>query len=176
LKPAFPFIVAIAVVAAGACSKAPPSHDEGRKPRVDLTVWLGPKSDVPEDGLVVSTTEPPAGVTFFDKVDMKIAVVGVPVEGDPAPGLEKAISDVHVAKANAAIVVTKRCLRDLVPALRKNLLPFWVVAIVVGARCDGPPVESNLGAAALLEAGAASRVRITFDRRTRAFLKVEPLK
>jgi hypothetical protein len=54
-------------------------------------------------------------------------------------------------------------------------LPFWTVALVVARKCEGAAVNPRLGAMVLVEAGSASRVRITFDHTTRAFLKVEPI-
>ena len=48
-----------------------------------------------------------------------------------------------------------------------------VTVAAEGLECDLAAVAA--GAAALVEAGSASRVRITFDRHTRAFLKVEAI-
>jgi hypothetical protein len=170
------FLLILGVLIASACSKPAPAYDEGRKPRLDFTIWLEPKADLPADALAIRIPELPTGVKFFEQSDLRIGVIRVPDEGDPAPIMERSVGEVHWTKGSAAIIVTTRCLRDLVPTFQKNLLPFWNVALVVGAHCDGPPVEPVMGAAALVETGAASHVRITFDRRTKVFLKVEPLK
>jgi hypothetical protein len=157
-----------------ACSKHG-SSEEGRKPRVQLTVWLDPRAEVPSDGVSVTTSSPPSTRQMFERSGIHLAVVGVPAEGDPAPFLEKAILDAERAGSNATILVSTRCLKELQLGLEKNISPMWTVPLVVGARCDGTS-KDRLVAAALVEAGAASRVRITFDVHTRAFLKVEPLR
>ena len=166
----------LAIVATSSCSKKPPpSHDEAKKPRLDVTVWIDPKGEVPEDNVAVFTDGGPPGISFVERGDLKFGVIHIPAEGDPGPLMELSVGQTHWSKGSAAIILTKRCLRDLVPTFQKNLLPFWNVALVVGAHCDGPPVEPMMAAAAMIETGAASKVRITFDRRTKVFLRVEPL-
>jgi hypothetical protein len=142
---------------------------------MELTVWLDPRAEVPRDGVTVSTSAPPATRQMFERSGVHIAVVGVPADGDPAPFLERAILDAEKAGSNATILVSTRCLKELEIGLEKNISPMWTVPLVVGARCDGTS-KDRLVAAALVEAGAASRVRITFDVHTRAFIKVDPLR
>lgn len=165
-------LLAWAALAVG-CSRsgASPAKDDKR---IDLTVWLDPKGDVGPDGLVLSIADPLPPLQFVERAGLKLAVIGVPREGDPMELMERTIADVHHANVQAAFFVTTRCLSDLQPTMRRNLLPFWIVALVVGARCDGG-FDPEMGAAAQVAIGSASRVRITFDRSTRVFLRVEPL-
>jgi hypothetical protein len=165
--------VAIVCGLVGCKKTAPP--EELRKPRVDLTIWLDPSRDVPADDVTVMTAAPPTTRQMFERSGIHIAVVGVPPEGDLTQLLWKAIPEAEVAGSNATILVSTRCLKDMQPTLQQNLLPFWTVALVMGAHCEGA-VDPRLGAMVLVEAGSASRVRITFDRTTRAFLKVEPIR
>ena len=146
-----------------------------RKPRIDLTVWLDPHAAVPVSGLTVMTSAPPSTRQMFERSGIRLAIVGVPSEGELAPFLEKSILEAEAAGSNATILVSTRCLKELQLALEKNVSPMWTVPLVVGARCDGT-AKQRLVAAALVEAGSASQVRITFDVHTRAFLKVEPVR
>lgn len=151
-------------LACAGCTKKPPPEEQGpRKPRVDVVVTL-PKA-------------PPASREFIGAEDgVHIALVGVPSEGELEPLLRTAVHEAEYAGSNATVVVSTRCLRDLQPALEKNEQSFWTLAAVVGARCEGAgPSKSTIGAAVLIEAGGPPKVRITFDRHTRAFVKVEPL-
>jgi len=109
-------------------------------------------------------------------VSIPIAWEGGRVRAYVTEVIERAMGEVHYrADTHAAFFVTMRCLSDLQPALKKNLLGDWFVAIVVAARCDGG-YEPRMAAAAQVAIGSASRVRITFDdRSTHAILKVEPL-
>lgn len=145
---------------------------------MELTVYLDPLdplAEAPSDRVSVSTSAPPAARQMFERNGVHIAVVGVPAEGDPAAFMEKAILDAEKAGSNATILVSTRCLKDLQLGLEKNISPMWTVPLVVGARCDGTS-KDRLVAAALVEAGAASQVHITFDVHTRAFIKVDPLR
>ena len=166
-------IVAI-VCALVACSKTQ-SSSEARGARTEITFWLDPRGAVPSEDVAVVTTKPPNAMQLLDRGDLKIAVVGVGAEGDATPLLQKVMDEAYRAGSNATVVVTTRCLTDLVPGMRKDLLYFWTMVAAVGARCDGgsPP---RIGAAAFVEVGSASRIKVTFDRRTRAFLKVEPVR
>jgi hypothetical protein len=166
-------LIAIVCLLAAACGKRSSSGEEERKPRVDVTLVLDPHGEVAKDAIAISTASPPTSRQMHERSGIHVAIVGVPADGDPIPVLEREVPDAEQAGSNATIVVTTRCLKDLEPGLRKNLLYFWTVAVVVGARCEGNP-SAQLGAAALVETGSASRVRITFDHHTRAFLKVEP--
>jgi hypothetical protein len=155
-----------------ACEKpsSPPDEQGPRKPRVDITVWLDPRTAVSPDDVVVTTASPPKALQMFERSGLRIAVVGVPPGGDVA----KAARDARDAGSNATVFVSTGCLKDLQLGLEKNLLSAASVALAIGARCDGS-AKPRIAAAALVEAGSASRVRITFDRHTRAFLKVEPI-
>jgi hypothetical protein len=153
-----------------ACEKREP-----RKPRVDVTIWLDPPATVPADAVPVTTAAPPKTRQMFERSGIHVAVIGVPPESDPGLFLGGAVYDALRAGSNATIVVSTGCLKDLQAVLEKSLLPFWSVALMVGARCDGE-VNPRIGAAALVEVGSASRVRITFDRNTGQFLKVEPIR
>ena len=166
-------IVAI-VCALGACSKTQ-SSSEPRGARTEITIWLDPRGAVPSDDVAVVTTKPPSAMQVHDRGDLKIAVVGVGAEGDATPLLQAAMGETYRAGSNATVVVTTRCLKDLVPGMQKDLLYFWHMVAAVGARCDGsaPP---RIGAAVFVDAGSASRIKVTFDRRTRAFSKVEPVR
>jgi hypothetical protein len=166
-------IVAI-VGALAACSKTQPSNDS-RGARTEITFWLDPRGAVPPDDVPVVTTKPPSAVQLLERGDLKIAIVGVGAEGDAAPLLGKAMDEAYRAGSNATVVVTTRCLKDLVFGMKKDLLYFWHMIAAVGARCEGGAPE-RIGAAAFVEAGSASRIKVTFDPRTRAFLKVEPLR
>jgi hypothetical protein len=169
-------ILAVASASA-ACTKKPPPEQQGpRKPRVDITVVLAPGRDGVDasDVVMVTPAAPPASRQMFERDGMQVAVVAVPPEGELEPLVKTAVLDAEAAGSNATVLLSTRCLRDLQPSLEKNVGAFWTLAVVVGARCEGA-VKSNIGAAALIESGGASRVRISFDRHTRAFLKVEPL-
>lgn len=148
--------------------------EERRKPRVDVTVLLDPHGDVPPEAVTITTAAPPTERQMFERSGVHVAVVRVPPDVDPMAFLSREVPDAEKAGSNGTIVVTTRCLKDLLPAFEQNLLYFWTVALVIGARCEGNP-NAGLGAAAWVEAGSASRVRIRFDRRTRAFLKVETI-
>lgn len=163
-------LLAIGLVAG--CRKPAPTDE--RKARVELDVWLQPRAVVPEEAIAVAA-EPPSTMQTLERAGMRVAIVGVPREGDPIPAFERVVSEAFQAGSNATIVVTQRCLRELVPAMEKHLLTSWTVALVVGAPCEGA-VSPALGAALFVEAGSVPRVRITFDRRTRAFLRVEPIR
>lgn len=164
----------VGALSLAACKKAAPPDEQGaRKPRVDLTLWIDPPSPTPQD-VSVTTATPPKDRQMFERDGVHVAVVGVPSEGDPEPFLQGSVFEAAKAGSNATVLVTTRCLKDLKPALERNILAFWSVAVVIGARCDGG-VTPTLGAMALVEAGGATRVKITFDRHTRAFLKVEPI-
>ncbi len=141
---------------------------------MDVTVWLDPHGAVPGDDLSVSTSEPPKERQMFVRNGVHIAVVGVPAEGDPAAFLENAILEAERAGSNGTILVSTRCLSELQRGLEKNISPMWTVPLVIGARCDGGS-KDRLVAAALVETGSASQVRITFDLHTRAFIKVDPI-
>lgn len=164
----------VVLLAAGfiaGCRKA--AQTDERKARVEVDVWLEPRERVAEHEVVAA--EPPKALQSIERAGMRIVVVGIPTDGDPLALFDKAASDGYQAGSNATIVVTRRCLRDLVPAMQKYMLTAWTVALVVGARCDGP-VSPTVGAALFVESGSAARVKITFDRRTRAFLRVEPVR
>jgi hypothetical protein len=165
--------VTVAIVCGLVGCKKPTPPDEQRKPRVDVTVWLDARGEVPPDGVPVVSATPPGARQMYERSGLHVAVVGVPPDVDLGPFLIKAIPDAEFAGSNATVLVTKRCLTEMRPALERELLYFWTVALVVGARCEGQ-VDPRLGAMALVEAGGASRVKITFDPKTRAFLKVEP--
>jgi len=159
------------------CAKheAPPAPQGPKKPRVDIIVWLDrePEGDA-ETQVAVKTNAPPKEREMLERSGLHLAILGVPADVDPVTFLNKAIPEAEFAGSNATIALTTRCLADLQPALEKNVAAFWTLALVVGAACDAR-VKPAIGAAALVEAGKASRVRITFDRHTRAFLKVEPI-
>jgi hypothetical protein len=166
-------MVAILCGLVGCRKTEPPDEHGARKPRVDLTAWLDPSTPIPVDDVAVAVAEPPKARQMFERSGIHVAVVGVPEEGDPEPFLIAAVADAETAGSNATILVSKRCLRELQSALEKHLR-FWTVAVVIGARCEGA-VNPRLGSMSLVEAGSASRVRITFDRHTRAFIKVDPI-
>ena len=157
---------------------APPAAPGPRKPRVDVTVWLDPRGEVPgatATSVTLATDAPPETRQMLERGGLHLAILGLPKGADAGAFLEKAVPEAEAAGSNATIVVSTGCLADLAPVLQKNVAPFWTVALVVGAGCGGK-VKAAIGAAALVEAGQASRVRITFDRHTRAFLKVEPIR
>jgi hypothetical protein len=156
------------------CRKTAPP-EEPRKPRVDVTVWIDPSRDVAPEDLVVTSAAPPAKRQMFERSGVHLAIAGVPPDGELSQLLLDTIRPAEFAGSNATILVSTRCLHDLQPALQKDLLLFWSVAVVVARRCEGAPVSPTLGAMVLLEPGSTSRVRITFDRTTRTFLKVEPI-
>jgi hypothetical protein len=164
--------VAILCVLAG-CRKPAPAEEQ-KKPRVEVTIRLDPKAAAANDEIPVRTGAPPDARQMFERSGIHLAVVGVPPDGDVAAFLGQAIPEAEAAGSNATVLVTTRCLKELQPPLEKGLLPYWSVALVVGARCEGG-VNPRLGAMALVEAGSASRVRITFDQHTKVFLKVEAL-
>ncbi len=164
----------IVSAAVAACSRSQGSAATDGK-RFDLTVWLDPKGDVPPDGFVLSTSKAYPPFQFHEHAGLKIGVIGVPPEGDPTEIMERGVGQTHWGSGDVAIFVTTRCLSDLQPAFQKNLLPFWNVALVVGAECKGG-YEPRIAAAAQVAIGSASRVRVTFDRSTKAFLRVEPMK
>jgi hypothetical protein len=166
-------IVAIVCVLV-ACSKTHSSSDP-RGARKEISFWLDPRGAVPPDDVAVSTTEPPSAFQLLERGEFKIAVVGVGAEGDATPLLQKAMDETFRAGSNATVVVTTRCLKDLVPGMQQDLLYFWHMVAAVGAHCEGT-VPARIGAAVFVEVGSASRIQVTFDRRTRAFLKVEPLR
>jgi hypothetical protein len=154
-----------------ACSKTDGAKDAKR---FDVTVWIDPKGTVPPADFVVSTTTAHPPIEFVERQGLKIGYIGVPAQGDPTEIMEHNVLEVHRTKADAAIFVTTRCLSDLQPVFKKNLLPFWIVALVVGAQCDGG-YDPQIAAAGQVAIGSASRVRITFDRSTKVFLRVEPV-
>lgn len=160
LARSFP-IFAVGLACAG-CSKKPPPEEQGpRKPRVDI--------------VVTPPAAPPASPQMLEQEGMRIALLGVPREGDLDALMKTAVHGAEADGSNASIVVSTRCLRDLEPVLEKNVRSFWTLAAVVGARCEGGAVKTNVGPTVLIESGGTPKVRITFDRRTHAFLKVEPL-
>lgn len=106
---------------------------------------------------------------------MRIAFLGVPLEGDLDALMKAAVHGAEADGSNASIVVSARCLRDLEPVLEKNIRSFWTLAAVVGARCEGGAAKTHIGPTVLIESGGTTKVRIAFDRHTHAFLKVEPV-
>lgn len=155
------------------CKKA--NTDSERRPRLEVTVWLDPRDPVPPGDIAVSTTAPPKERQLFDLGDVHMAVVAAPTEGDIPALMERVVVDADIqGHSNGTVVVTTGCAKDVVEVFQKNLLPFWTVAVVVGNRC-GDPATPRVGAAAVVERGTASRVRVTFDRHSRAFIKVEPI-
>jgi hypothetical protein len=162
-------IVAIVCAFAG-CSKPPPVGTRG-----EITFWLDPPGAVPKGDVAVATQRPSMQMEVLDRAELKVAVAGIPADGDASAHLWRVMDETYRAGSNTTVVVTTRCLKDLVPEMQKHLLYYWHMVAAVGARCDGgaPP---RIGAAVFVEAGSASRVKVTYDRRTRAFLKVEPLR
>jgi hypothetical protein len=162
------------------CEKAPAAQgndDEGRlsrKPRVELTVGLGSSPGLPADAIILDPQSPPTKPLTFERSGITVAVVGIPPSGDAASLMKAEVAAAYAAGASALVFVSTRCLADLEPILTKDIAGFWTVPLVIGARCDGA-VQTNIGAAALVAVGTASRVTITFERTTRAFLKVQPL-
>jgi hypothetical protein len=160
-------------------SPAPAAALGPKKPRVDITVFLDPTAE-PADAatsLSVATGAPPKERLLLERSGLHFGIVGVPDGLSPEAAsdfLAKAVPAAEFAGSNATIIVSRGCLADLQLALQKNIQAFWPVALVVGKSCGGK-VKPAIGAAALVEAGKASRVRITFDRHTRAFVKVEPI-
>ena len=142
----------------GACGKSPPSEDS-RRPRVSVTVDLGPKGETPPERVRVDTLGETTTARIVERSGITLAIASIP--------------DAFGKGANATVLVTRRCLSDLVPGFQKNLLYFWTVALVVGERCAGD-TPKTLGAATLIARGEASRATISFDQRTHAFLRVEP--
>lgn len=137
-----------------------------------MTIGLGQAPGLPADAIVVDPRSPPAKRQTFERSGMSVAIVGVPKEGDPEAIVRAEVAESGRAGTSALVVVTERCLADLQAVLTKNIANFWIVALVVGARCDG--AEPTVGAATLVPTGSASQVTITFERTTRAFLKVQP--
>ena len=172
--------MSVSLLGCRGCEKAPTaqgSEDEGRlprKPRVEVTIGLGSSPGLPADAIIVDPRSPPAKRQTFERSGITVAVVGIP-EGDAAVLMKAEVAAAYAAGASALVFVTTRCLADLQPILTKDIAGFWTVPLVIGARCDGAAVEPNIGAAALVAAGTASRVTITFERTTHAFLKVQPL-
>lgn len=174
-------VCSVGLASVGCTKRKPPPEEHGpRKPLVDVTVVLATATDrdaastvSDPDVVTVTPAAPPISRQMFERSGVRIAVLGVSAEGDPEPWMKSAVFDAEVAGSNATILVSSRCLSDLEPALEKNIGAFWTVAVVVGKRCEGS-VKSNIGAAALIETGQASKVRVTFDRHTRAFIKVVP--
>lgn len=159
------------------CTKRRAEEEERgpRKPRVDVTIALAASAAAP-DAVTVEPGAPPATRQMFERSGLRLAAVGVPAGEDLGPLLRRVVAEAEAAGSNATILLTSRCLRELETVLEKDVAPFWTVALVVGLRCDGAAVKSHVGAAALVETGSASAARITFDRHTRAFLKVEPVR
>jgi hypothetical protein len=170
--------VLLAVMLCLGCSRdaAPPAEQSPKRPRLDLTVWLDqePQGD-PQTAVAISTRTPPKERVALDRSGIRVAIIGVPAEGDAQKFLEPAVGEADGAGFSAIILVSTRCLADLSSAIEKKIHVYWKVPLVVGAACEAK-VKPALGAALMVEAGSISRVRITFDRRTQAFLKVEPIR
>jgi len=139
-------------------------------------VWLDrePEGDA-DTSIAVKTSAPPETRQMLERSGLHLAILGVPADVDPVAFLNKAIPEAEFAGSNATIAVTLRCVTDLEPALEKNVAAFWTLALVIGKAC-GEKVKPAIGAASLVEVGQASHVRIAFDRHTRAFFKVEPIR
>ena len=160
------------------CSRneAPPAEQAPRRPRVDLTVWLDhePNGD-PQTTVAISTRTPPKEREALHRSGLRLAIIGVPANADAQTFLEQAVGEADGAGFDAIILVSTRCLADLAAAIEKKIQVYWKVPLVVGAACEAK-VKPALGAAMMVAAGSVSNVRITFDVRTRAFLKVEPIR
>ena len=152
------------------CEKAPPPP---QKLRVAVTLGLGASPGLPADAIIVDPRSPPTKPQTFERSGIKVEVAGIP-EGDAAVLMKAEGAAADSAGVSALVFVTTRCLADLQPILTKDIQSFWFVALVIGAPCD-QAVQPNIGAAALVAAGTASRVTITFEGTTHSFLKVEPL-
>ena len=173
-------LFALRHVLAGTCAFALALTALDCKPRraeQDLVVWLDPQGPVPPSGvgILTSPTPPAAPVVVEEREGTKIVIARVPPDGDATAALEKIMGQAFDSGGYATVVIPSRCLKDLEPGFRKNLLYFWHAAAVIGAPCEGA-VPSSIGAAAFVSRGSASRVQITFDRRTRAFVRVQPLR
>jgi len=162
------------IVAAAACTRSDGRASATDAKRFDVIVWIDPKGEVPPEDFVISTKTPYPPFQFVERQGLKVGYIGVPAQGDPTELMEHNVGETHWGNGQAAFFITTRCLSELQPALKKNLLPFWIVALVVGAQCDGG-YEPQIAAASQVAIGSASRVRITFDRSTKVFLRVEPL-
>lgn len=159
-----------------------PSAPAGeKKPRVELTVWLDPTGGpAARDGTAISlsTAALPKTPQLVKREGIAIGVIGVPKNLALREAIEylgNTIYEIRVAGSDATVVLGVDCLKDLAPAIQRNRELWWTVALVVGNPCGGR-VTSPIGVTALVETGQASRVRLTFDRNTRALLKVEPLR
>ena len=79
----------------------------------------------------VAGVVPAAPVVVEEREGTKIVIARVPPEGDATAALEKVMGQAFDSGGNATVVVTSRCLKDLEPGFRKNLLYFWHAAIVI---------------------------------------------
>lgn len=150
--------------------KAPPPP---KKQRVEVTIGLGASAGLPADAILVDPRSPLKKPQTFERSGIKVEVCGIP-EGDAESFMKAEVAAAYAAGTSALVFVTTRCLAELQPILTKDIATFWFVPLVIGARCD-QAVQPNIGAAALVAAGTASQVRITFEGTTHSFLKVEPL-
>lgn len=172
--------MSVSLLGCRGCQKGPAAQENAdeersaRKPRVEVTIGLGSIPALPADAIIVDPRSPPTKPQSFERSGITVVVVGIP-EGDAAVLMKAEVAAAYAAGASALVFVTTRCLAEIQLILTKDIAGFWTVPLVIGARCDGDAVQPNIGAAALVAAGTASRVTITFERTTRAFLKVQPL-
>ena len=138
-----------------------------------MTVGLGASPGLPADAIIVDPRSPPTKPQTFERSGIKVEVAGVP-EGDAAVLMKAEVAAAYAAGVRALVFVTTRCLAELEPILTKDISSFWFVPLVIGAGCD-QAASPNIGAAALVAAGTASRVTITFEGTTHSFLKVRPV-
>ena len=158
-------------------SSPPPIPSGPKKPRVDVTLWLDPRGDVPADGVALNTSTLPSSQTL-ERAGIRLTTLGMPKglsATDTNRFLSNAVTQLIVGHVNAIVVVTAACLADVEPVLEKNPIGLWPIAVVVGAGCDRE-FKPFVGVTALVEAGKASRVRMTFDRHTGFVLKIEPIR
>src|SRR5690348_8903391 len=92
----------------------PPAPQGPRKPRVDITVWLDRAPEGDRDAAVeISTQSPPKGREMLERSGLKLAILGVPAEGDAQAFLEKAVPEADAAGSVGTILVSTRCAADL---------------------------------------------------------------
>lgn len=175
-------VTTLCVIIGFGCSKhespEPPVAPGPKKPRAEVMLWFDPRGEVPADAVKLDTTTPPASRQTLERAGIHFAIVGLP-KGLSAAEIDQslvgAVVESERTHINATIVITHACLADIGPVLEKNPIPLWPIAVVVGAGC-GREFKPFVGVTALLEAGTASRARMTFDRRTGYVLKIEPIK
>jgi hypothetical protein len=160
----------------------PPAAGSAKKPRAEITVWADPSAAPQDDpNSFVLPTEPPKTLLVVERGGMTLGVIGLPKGLSSADTMTLLDKPILAAQANespaldAMIAVSSGCLKDLEPVIKEYFFRWWKLVLVVGAPCQGK-VTSPMGVTALVEVGRGRYVRLTFDRNTRAILRVEDSK